>query len=91
MCGRFVCRDHFNVPRGLCVVCIDSLCEFCGSRPSIARCIYCGKLGCTECLVQIDNVRRACRDCVRLSSVRIQEIRVELNRLREVTRRLLRA
>lgn len=91
MCGRSVCSIHFNEGRGLCCVCVDALCSFCNTRLSVARCIYCGRLGCDSCLVQVDNVRRVCRDCLSSRALRVEEALRGLERLRVLTLRMLRA
>jgi len=91
MCGRLVCGRHFDSGRGLCYVCLEALCEVCGSRLSIARCIYCGRLGCDSCLVQVDNVRRACRSCLEARDVRVGEALMGLERLRGYTLRVFKS
>ena len=64
MCGRTVCSEHYDEKSRLCKVCSMSLCEVCGRRVAIGRCVLCGRLGCEDCLVQVDNVRRICRECL---------------------------
>ena len=91
LCGRPVCRGHYDATRGLCAGCVEALCEFCGVRLSIARCIYCGRLGCDACLVQVDNVRRACRECLDGRASRLEEARRGLEALRRLTYRVFRA
>ncbi len=88
LCGRFVCSLHYDVVRGLCVGCVEALCEFCGGSLSIARCVYCSRLGCDRCLTQLDNVRRACRECMDRRGLRVEEARRGLERLRELTLKL---
>lgn len=36
----------------------------CGERLSVARCDSCRRLVCTECSMQIDPVRRVCKECL---------------------------
>ena len=45
------------------MVCRESLCMVCGERLSVARCDSCRRLVCIECSIQIDPVRRVCREC----------------------------
>jgi len=87
LCGRLVCSTHYDPSRGLCIGCVEALCELCNGSLSIARCIYCGRLGCDRCLVQLDNVRRACKECIEVRVLRVEEARRGLERLREVTLR----
>ena len=63
MCGRLVCDDHYDVRTGLCAACSSALCELCGERLAVTFCPSCGRLVCYEDSVQIDNVRRVCREC----------------------------
>jgi len=62
ICGRNVCRDH--IKDDICTICRETLCTICNKRPSIGYCSICGRLACDECLVQIDNVRRICVECL---------------------------
>ncbi|MDM7275793.1 MAG: hypothetical protein P3X22_006750 [Thermoprotei archaeon] len=87
LCGRLVCPDHYGRD-GVCSACLSALCSFCGVRLSIAKCVYCGRLGCESCLVQVDNVRRACRDCLLNVEVKVEEARRGLERLRSIVARL---
>lgn len=64
LCGRAVCERHMD-RSGMCAVCKEALCEICGERLSVARCVSCGRLGCDSCLTQIDNVRRICAECLK--------------------------
>ncbi len=64
ICHRKVCEDHYDPETGLCSLCKATLCEICGRRLSVGYCSVCGRLGCSECLVQIDNVRRVCKGCL---------------------------
>ncbi|MEB3846726.1 MAG: hypothetical protein GSR74_01970 [Desulfurococcales archaeon] len=64
LCGRQVCEDHID-DQGICTICREALCQICGQRLAIGYCIICGRLGCDQCLVQVDSVRRVCRDCLR--------------------------
>lgn len=41
----------------------------CGRKPSIGYCISCGRLGCDDCLIQVDNVRRICIDCAKSKGI----------------------
>jgi len=91
LCGRSVCSIHYDQVRSLCVGCIEALCELCRSNLSIARCIYCGKLGCDECLKQLDNVRRACKECIARRVLKVEEARRGLVRLADLTYKLIRA
>ncbi len=63
-CGRRVCISHYNISLGVCSVCSEALCSFCKANLAISRCMLCGKLGCNECLIQVDNVRRVCIQCI---------------------------
>ncbi len=63
LCKRRVCREHFDETKGLCKVCSASLCQICGARLAITFCPVCGRLVCYEDSVQVDNVRRVCREC----------------------------
>jgi hypothetical protein len=91
LCGRIVCERHYNATRGLCTGCIEALCDFCNKSLSIARCIYCGRLGCDVCLVQVDNVRRACRECLDRRALRLEEAWKSLEALKHLTLRMSRA
>ncbi|MGC9210194.1 MAG: hypothetical protein ACP5FT_02885 [Acidilobus sp.] len=63
ICGRRVCEEHYDESRGICVICASSLCEICKERLAITFCPVCGRLICYEDSVQVDNVRRVCREC----------------------------
>lgn len=63
LCGREVCERHFNKEKGICTICEGSLCELCHQRPSITFCPICGRLVCYEDSVQLDEVRRVCKEC----------------------------
>ena len=63
LCGRRVCEEHFDKEKDLCVICSSSLCELCGVRLAVTYCPVCGRLICYEDSVQVDNVRRVCREC----------------------------
>jgi hypothetical protein len=54
-------------------------------------CIYCGRLGCDVCLVQVDNVRRACRECLDRRALRLEEAWKSLEALKHLTLRMSRA
>ncbi|MEB3859578.1 MAG: hypothetical protein LRS43_00040 [Desulfurococcales archaeon] len=60
-CRRPCCPSHLE--GGSCVVCTMAICRLCNMRPALSKCIVCGALACPDCLVQIDNVRRACKRC----------------------------
>ncbi|MCE4624433.1 MAG: hypothetical protein F7C35_01025 [Desulfurococcales archaeon] len=64
VCGRIVCRQHYNPETGTCTFCEELKCQICGKRPSLGYCLVCGRLGCDLCLIQVDNVRRVCRECL---------------------------
>ena len=64
MCGRHVCIAHMTGD-GLCTICSKSTCQVCKRRLSLTHCMACGRLACSDCLVQVDNVRRICIECVR--------------------------
>lgn len=61
-CGRRVCPRHMD--RGRCTICRQATCRICRVNLSVTYCMVCGRLGCADCLVQVDNVRRVCRDCL---------------------------
>ena len=61
LCGRLYCGLHGS--GGRCVACSSALCSLCGSRLSVGYCPSCGRLVCTECSIQLDPVRRVCREC----------------------------
>ena len=67
-CGRPVCSRH-AAGNGLCIICNEALCRICRSELSITHCISCGRLGCHKCLIQLDNVRRVCIECVRRGNI----------------------
>jgi len=60
-----VCEEDFDKNKNMCRICVSTLCHICGKRLAIARCISCGKLGCKNCLVQVDPARYLCIDCYR--------------------------
>ncbi|MEB3774068.1 MAG: hypothetical protein GSR86_03980 [Desulfurococcales archaeon] len=68
LCGRRVCIAHVT-GEGLCTICSRSLCQLCGRRLSVTHCMICGRLACSDCLVQVDNVRRICVECARRMGV----------------------
>lgn len=49
--------------KGICSICASSLCQICSERLALTFCPVCGRLVCYEDSVQLDNVRRVCRDC----------------------------
>ncbi len=61
LCTRAYCSRHGA--GGLCAACRDGLCGVCGFRLSLGYCQACGRLVCTSCSLQADNVRRLCLDC----------------------------
>ncbi|MEB3765132.1 MAG: hypothetical protein GSR77_03075 [Desulfurococcales archaeon] len=63
-CKRKVCTKHYNKQTETCSICTQALCQICGKKLSIGYCITCGRLGCIDCLKQIDNVRRICIECL---------------------------
>ncbi|BAA79155.2 hypothetical protein APE_0242.1 [Aeropyrum pernix K1] len=62
LCGRPVCDTHGG--GGVCVACREAICAVCGRELAVSYCSGCGRLGCVDCLVQYDPVRRFCRDCL---------------------------
>lgn len=62
-CGRIVCSSHIG-DKGLCVACLDALCRICGTSLSVGRCNSCLRLVCINCSIQLDPVRRICRECM---------------------------
>ncbi len=67
-CGRRVCPLHFTGDR--CTICREATCRICRSNLALTHCMICGRLACSDCLVQVDNVRRVCRDCLPLARAR---------------------
>ncbi len=63
ICGRLVCRKHFDMNHGICVVCRDLMCRVCGRRLSVDVCPLCGRLICRECSVELQPGIRVCRGC----------------------------
>ncbi len=62
ICGRMVCGECLGKD-GVCEACRSSLCQICGSKLAIGSCSVCGRLVCEDCSIQIDPVRRVCREC----------------------------
>ncbi|MCE4603830.1 MAG: hypothetical protein F7B20_02550 [Aeropyrum sp.] len=62
ICSRPICSTHST--NGVCIACHDAICRFCGEQLSVSYCLYCGRLGCIDCLIQIDPSRRVCRECL---------------------------
>lgn len=66
-----MCRHDYDPEKKMCLVCKNTLCEICGRGFAVGYCMYCGRVGCEECLVQVDPVRYVCRDCLaRLGGLR---------------------
>ena len=61
-CGRLACSTHMG-EGGLCVVCLDAQCRICKASLSVGRCSVCLRLVCVDCSIQLDPVRRVCREC----------------------------
>lgn len=61
-CDRLVCSVHSG-EGGLCVVCLDAQCSICRTSLSVGRCVACLRLVCVECSIQLDPVRRICKEC----------------------------
>ncbi len=62
LCGRYVCEDHFDHEKGVCIACSEALCSICGKRLSIGYCKYCGRLVCEECSVK-EGAALVCKEC----------------------------
>jgi hypothetical protein len=62
VCGRLACEEH--LAGGLCYACREALCSICSERLSLGRCSICSRLVCWECSVQVDPVRRVCKECL---------------------------
>jgi hypothetical protein len=63
LCGRKVCDKHFDSKTGLCAICSGALCEICHEKLAVTFCPSCGRLVCYDDSVQIDEVRRVCKEC----------------------------
>ena len=63
LCGRRVCRIHYDEETGLCSICRESLCSLCGERLAVTTCSICGRLICRECSVEVEPGIRVCREC----------------------------
>ncbi|MEM1718936.1 MAG: hypothetical protein QXF49_06245 [Thermosphaera sp.] len=63
VCGRKVCKSHFDTERGVCAICATTLCEFCRAQLSVGYCISCGRMGCEDCMIQLSNVAYICKKC----------------------------
>ncbi len=69
LCSRPACIFHLGED-GLCAACREALCMLCRERLSVARCDSCRRLVCVECSVQVDPVRRLCRECAARGATR---------------------
>ena len=72
ICGRRVCRDDYDVEKGVCSICRDTMCEICGRYPAISYCMVCGRIGCEDCLIQVTPVSYVCKECVRRGLYRLE-------------------
>ncbi|RLE77300.1 MAG: hypothetical protein DRJ56_02610 [Thermoprotei archaeon] len=64
LCGRLVCRAHYDEASRLCEVCRSTTCEICRAALAAGVCSKCGRLVCEDCSV----MRRAafiCLECLR--------------------------
>ncbi|MCD6368588.1 MAG: hypothetical protein J7L38_02180 [Thermoproteales archaeon] len=53
ICGRKVCEDEFDSEKNICLVCLETLCQRCGTWLSIAICNSCGRHVCEACSVKV--------------------------------------
>uniref|UniRef100_A0A7C3WPS0 B box-type domain-containing protein n=1 Tax=Thermofilum pendens TaxID=2269 RepID=A0A7C3WPS0_THEPE len=68
LCGRSVCKKHFDREQGLCAACRETLCEICGRKLSMGYCVTCGRLVCEDCSVK-ENLALVCINCSRRQEV----------------------
>ncbi len=64
MCNRYVCEDHYDRKKELCLVCLETLCDICRNSLAVGRCCKCGRKVCHNCLIELDEVHRLCYYCL---------------------------
>ncbi len=65
ICGRRVCKNHFNEELQICKVCEITLCYICMSRFAVTVCAVCGKPICEKDSSKF-GLYRICNRCLQL-------------------------
>ncbi len=65
ICSREVCGEHYDLTRGICAICSETMCAMCGTRLAVDSCAICGRLTCRQCSIELQPGIRVCGDCYR--------------------------
>ncbi|RLE61523.1 MAG: hypothetical protein DRJ32_01105 [Thermoprotei archaeon] len=63
LCGRKVCKEHYDETKSICLVCAVTLCQLCGKRLARGNCAVCGKLVCSACSIKV-GAGLVCKRCL---------------------------